>query len=880
MKTYGPVYGYDKNKIKLKIDSLFYESIPGKIISKEEVVNKDYIKIDLINKLKNGDMNRNVFYITDSEIILFKLGSKEDYINSNDAKSFFNSVTFNTPPEKSISFSPPSGGFQVDLSGYYDYAKSNGLQTIANAENLINYNLKTNEFNGVIHSYYCDYNYLEEDTFELNIISNNFLNNLNYNLNKKIVNHKIFGLPSVSFSGTNGKGMQTYGKLIINGIHYYLVYTITDSVKSANGEFVNSFKLIDYKHTNKLVVANDDDFHFTAMDESTINPAGDIENEVEREYVRNIKYTEATGVDTSYQFFYKDKFYYSPSTGEHVLIQYEKYNDYDYRKKDRMVKSISEYLAKNCTCNVRLNQIKETDNMKTYDFLLSDTGTTRVLVVKVIVKHGRVYELVTSCDSTIGLKGWTKNFMESFSPSDSVIGKPIFEKKYKVLLNDLASSDTLLRKKAVNSLDHISFVKKDFTDELLAFLNERDFDSISDYARASLLINAADYNENRLIEPYKKLYKKYADSVYLQFSILNGLAAIKTPESLDAIVNLLSYDAPLTGDEYYMNDLSIKLYDSLELCAKHYKVFMKLAKLEDYKSSMVKLLSDLKNNKLIKPDVYLYEVPTLVGDANVELKRHNLNIKSGNSFFKGNSNNAQELDAYIQQMADNILNTELTKSDKEQLISYPKSVYYARLLSPFYKTDNLVKDYFIKLLKTKDVDLLYHAYLALIKDGHSVSDSVVTFFCKNVKYRTKMYSALNKLNKLKLFDKKYLSQAQFCEAEAFSQINSNDYKYSSDQSKLVNLIIKDSIHVSNKYKSGKIYIFKRDEADERYERWALVYVKNSKEIDDCPEIINLNYLTEKRISDSENYNKIKKEFYLNYKRRYTNSYNDTNLFDN
>lgn len=877
MKTYGPLYGYDKTKIKSKLDSLFYESIPGKIISKDELVSKDYIKIDLTNKLKNGDLHRNVFYITDTEIILFKLGSKEDYVNSNDAKIFFNSVSFNTLSEKRMTFSPPNGGFQVELSGFYDYAKSNGLQTISNAENLINYNVNSNEFNGVIHSYYNDYRYLEEDTFELNIISYNFLNNLNYGLNKRFTINKTFGLPYVSFSGTNGKGKQADGKLIINGIHYYLVYTLSDSSKSTKGDFVNTFKLIDYKYTNKLLIAKDDDFHFTAMDESSLNPSGEIDNDVDKEYVRNIKYTEATGVDTSYKYFYKEKFYYSPSTGEHVLIQYEKYNDYDYRDKAKMVKSITEYLSKNCLCNVRCNQSKESDNLYTYDFLLSDTATTRLLFVKVLIKHGRIYELVASCDSTIGLKGWTKNFIETFNPSDSVIGKPIFVSKYRLLLNDLASKDTVLRKKAVNSLENISFIRKDLANELLYFLEKRHFDSISDYGRASLLINAADYADKRLIEPLKKLYKKYADSVYLQFSILSSLAQIKTQESYDAIFNLLNVDAPLTGDEYYVNDLSLKLYDSLELCANHYKVIMKLTKFEDYKSSMVKLLSDLKNNKLIKPDSYLAELPTLVGDANVELKRHNLN--SAYSPYKGNSNDSQELDALVQQMADNILNAELSKGDNEELINYPKSVYYARLLSPYYRTDNLVREYFVKLLKTKDVELLFHAYLALIKDGHDVSDSVITFFCKNVNYRTKMYSALNKMSKVKLFDKKYLSQVQFCEADALSQINLSDYKFGSDQMKYINLVIKDSILVSNSYKSGKIYIFKRDDVGEGLEKWTLVFVHNKKGIDDSPEMIDLNYLTEKGIQDAEYYNKIKREFYLNYRRRNINSYNKSDLFD-
>ena len=72
--TYASLFNYNSDKLILKIDSLLYESIPGKIISKKEIIASNGIRgIDIINKTKRSDLQRYQIYFTENEIIIFKM---------------------------------------------------------------------------------------------------------------------------------------------------------------------------------------------------------------------------------------------------------------------------------------------------------------------------------------------------------------------------------------------------------------------------------------------------------------------------------------------------------------------------------------------------------------------------------------------------------------------------------------------------------------------------------------------------------------------------------------------------------------------------------------------------------------------------------------
>ena len=58
--TYSSLFNYNSDKMILKIDSLLYESIPGKIISKKEIITSNGTSAQVNNICRRGDWEANM----------------------------------------------------------------------------------------------------------------------------------------------------------------------------------------------------------------------------------------------------------------------------------------------------------------------------------------------------------------------------------------------------------------------------------------------------------------------------------------------------------------------------------------------------------------------------------------------------------------------------------------------------------------------------------------------------------------------------------------------------------------------------------------------------------------------------------------------------
>ena len=89
------MYNYSIDQMISKIDSLLYESIPGKIISKKSIVSSTGLKgMDIVNKTKRGDFQRYQIYFTEAELIVFKMSGKGEYVKGPEGNRFFSSIKF------------------------------------------------------------------------------------------------------------------------------------------------------------------------------------------------------------------------------------------------------------------------------------------------------------------------------------------------------------------------------------------------------------------------------------------------------------------------------------------------------------------------------------------------------------------------------------------------------------------------------------------------------------------------------------------------------------------------------------------------------------------------------------------------------------------
>ncbi|MGZ3883842.1 MAG: TraB/GumN family protein, partial [Bacteroidia bacterium] len=415
-KTFAPLINYDVAKMKQKVDSLLYENIPGKIISRKEITSPaGWPGFDVINKTKRGDLQRYHIYFTDLEMIVFKLAGREGYINSEDARNFFASIEFTGKNQAFINYSPPTAGFTVKFPSNLFYEHSYGSQEVGVGENLIGFDKPNQTVYGVIHAYYNDAEFIEEDTFELNVLANNVLKNFNFKEADSRVFKKHQGFPDIELSAKNESQFMN-ARIIIKGVHYYFVYAVGLGKKPNASDFFNSFTLTDFRYVNKVKEVTDQNYFFKVRDELTESPSEDFEKEYRAEAAK-VETVKETGKKRPYENDYRNKYYFSPSSCEHVNIELNKINDYSSINKAE----IGDFLKKpfkSASFNIVSETITEKDGIFRCEIIVNDTASVRAIKVVYIIKNGLIYTLSSPYDANLGLRGWAKEFFETFTPMD------------------------------------------------------------------------------------------------------------------------------------------------------------------------------------------------------------------------------------------------------------------------------------------------------------------------------------------------------------------------------------------------------------------------------------------------------------------------------
>ena len=881
LRYLGPLFGQNAESMKLKVDSLLFENIPGKIITKNEILSNNGLKgIEIVNKTRRGDLQHYQIYFTDLEIILFKMGGKGEYANGSEAKQFFSNIQFKNKNEERISFSPPTKGFSLKLPGNFTYVKNSGASTIGLTEDLAAYDKKSKKYYGLKHAVYNDFDYLEEDTFELNLISKNILRAYDFEKNITRSIRPYSGFPSIRFSAANKEGNRFHGQVIIKGVHYYFLFMTGDKNCEAEEEFFASLRLSDFESTQPIKRITDKELAFTAMDEVSDNSASRFNElyakELEKEKGDEQRKKEQEQARFDFDYRTERKAYYSPSSNEYVNIVFEKFNDYDMRTH----KEFEEILEKNVknvnSIIVSKPKISKEKGIYTYETVLRDTATARALAFKMFLQGGTRYEICAPFDTTIGLRGWTKGFFESFQLKDTTIGVDITRNKFSDLVNDLCSADTVKRRKANHSVQNSISMQKAYLQDFLSLINSGKFASISEDSRAQLLVNGGTLENDGIILPYKKMYKQYSDSFYLQLSLLKGLAFLKTQNSYNAFAELLNGETPLVGEESLVKDVFNVLSDSLELCKKFFPSFFVLAKYDEYRGPVYSLLAQLLEKKLITSSLYLNYKDGILADAHLAQKRYNPNARNN---ANAGRNDLEHLDKTARENAENLMagleglsNNNVLKNSKylNNLIAAGRHelVNYAILLAPFYKSDEKVKQFFTRLEKIRAQYIAMPLLLLKTENQIKDADTLFSYYCRNITTRAYFYSELEKKKLSDKFMKSEASQKKMVESVIMAQLQlAKIYAYEKDKKK-DSLDLVGIYPAKNKYQKGQLYVYTLGKGKTDSEQWAIAFVAASnKEINTDVEVLSLNSVPDASKSKEENIQELIAEFSLTFRKR-------------
>ncbi len=880
LKTNSTLNNYTTAKMTTMLDSLFFENIPGKIISKKDIENNGIKGFDIINKTRRGDLQRYHIFITDLEIILFKLGGKGEFVNSSAGKQFFNSIKFEPKFASTITYQPPTKGFKVKVPNEYSYSRNDYVGVAGLVEDLSAYDKKEGNFFGVKHAIYNDFYYLEEDSFELNRLSSYALQNFKFTKDIKTELKKEQGFPCIYLTASNLNGKKFCGKIFIKGVHYYLAYAISDGKVDLKNDFFKSFELTEFNYLNDIKEIKDNDLHFITKDETSNTPSSRFNEQFVKAYthIKDSLKTKKSKPD-DFDYVSQTKNYYSPSSHEYVEIFYEKYNNYDYRDKKELIEKVRKNLGEALTMNIRSVSQKEENGVLTYEFFMKDTATARAIKAKVFVKGGTVYQVKVPCDTVYGLKGWAQEFYNSFKLKDTVIGKDLFKNKFKELLNDLVSVDTAVQRKALFSLSNSISLEKEYLDDYLQFIKSDKLNKLNTEAKAQLFVSGGVFESEKIIPAFSKLYTQYTDSAYLQICLLKGLAYYKNRNTFKTVGELLIKETPLVGDESVVGNVFKVMQDSLELCNSLFPSILVITRNEEYHTPVYKLLSILIKKKIVTAQQITLNKADILQDANSELKRYNAASQGkGKTTQYGNANQSlEDMISLVKENLETLSTNTIVKNTKYKdvlnLNDQPLLVNFSYILMPYYKTDEKAKQFIDKVSKIKNDQIMMPMFVLLKKNNITLNDTLANYYAKNPNTRAYFYSELERDDLTSVFAKAYATQQQLVESvlKAYNLVNTYS-SYDNDKQK-DSLMFHKEIKANNKYERGTIYIFKSPKNKVGLNRWSVAFVPTlpGNKINTDVVVIRSNDLFNETLTEAEIENEILDEFSCIYRNRISSS---------
>ena len=778
LHTSAPFFNISRQAIHSKIDSLLYENIPGKILKKTEIKdNGTFSGFDITSRTRRGDMQRTKIFVTNQNVYFFRMNGTGDYVKGKEAERFFSSIK--------ITELNKAQNKVTDITRHYE-ASMPGVLTRNGDNDFRSFDVTSGNyyFLGVTTD---PYQYqIEEDTFMLNIFSEEYLKNKDYILkSRKLSTMDGKSILDAEYSKGNDK---IRSRFIIEMNKIYVLTSKYNKAEDAE-KFIQSLKFNEYKYKNKFELYTDTSMFFTVNTEK--DTAKDkAEEELYNMYNMYDYYgrPKKSKEDLSYQAVNLNKVFTSPSTGESIYVSYRKFNDYEYHKH---IDSLLD--RKNAEDNIyKKSRIKFTSNngVDAKEILFTDTNSTKGLLMKSLVKHGRMYYLYTMIDTTKAYSKFVSEFFNTFTPTDTLIGKSPFVDKTEIFMKNLMSSDTSLVKQVLDSKYEVAtYITNKQAKELNQFMLGTAFPKMKPEQRYAIIGFAGLINKPETVEALSKLYDQYTDSTQLQFAILNALSQIQHKDSYAALGTLLAKDAPLTESTEDLSNLFQNLNDSLELSKSLFPKLLVLTEYEEYKDQTYDLLARLTERELIKPEIYAGIYKRVLREATNDLKRkmsseetpidemnayENYSYKNYNRGYNSYRNKNHYNNYYGKY---SYLYEGMMPEEDEFMFDYNDlTTNYAFLLAPFYKTDKDVVNFFKKASKLKGSEYKMKYDLILLRNNVEVPDSSWNKYVKDASTRVEFIRLVNLMKKNINYDKSYADSLSI--AKAIASENSTQYDYS------------------------------------------------------------------------------------------------------
>lgn len=804
VKTNSLYWGHNENVVAKKIDSLLYENVPGKILTKTEITRNGYKGYDITSRTRRGDFHRYNIFITPFEVIFFKTGGNGDYIKSGDeAKKFFSSIQlkeFKSTGWKK--FQPSYGSFAVDLPQQPYESFSSNVQYDAEDK-------ATGQHFSVIRTDVHNYGFAEEDTFDLALMDESFGSSEFIEKNISRRQHTYKGYPALDCKYKHKDGSVISTRFIIHGPHYYTLIAHWKNDNTHADKFFNSFEFIPVTY-KEIKQRKDTTMYFSVTtswfpEEKKNKIELPDENTYSAEDDDDENYYGASENDD-----HKTRLVKNDTTGEAVFISFSRTSRYEYNDSAASRKITNRFFpGYDTTWIVRSDKRSVLPNgMKVAERMVSDTNSSRAILTKTFYRDGLSFRLTTETDTLSQRSGFIKSFFESFTPADTLKIINPYTKKSKVFFEDFFGTDSTVRKRAINSVWEIDLDSSDLPLLTKAIHSFRWSEKKYLERKTSFINKLGDIPVKSSADLLKDIYYSAGDTIQLQHTALEALLNHKTQYAFNLFRDIITNEPPVLdkhnsysklattypplsalNEEYsygYSNGgFMDELYDSLELTRSILPGLLPLMTLDDYKKPLMRLLSRMVDSSLVKAKDYEIYFSKFLIEAKQELKKQAIEEKKS-AIEKAENEKTETKPVNLYR-----------RSDEDQ--GNADLITYATLLLPFRETNPVVNDVMKQMLSSNDKRLKYNTVYLFLRNKLPVADTMLTYFAKLDEYRYELFMDMKTLRMLDKFPSAFKNQRDLAKSKLFS---------SSYYSKPDSLVFIDSLPALVKNRKGFVFFFK------------------------------------------------------------------------
>lgn len=777
------MWAHTPEQVYREVDSLLYENVPGKIISKMPITKNGYKGFDIINRTRRGDLQRYNIFITPFEVIFFKMSGNGDYVKEGDeANRFFGSIVLKEyrNPETGgwKKYSPAYGGFAIDLP--HDPYVGNDGSWIFDAEDKT-----TGSHYRVIRTDIHNYHFAEEDSFDLALMNESFM--ASEFIDTQLVRHqtRFKGYPALDGKYRDKSGAVYLSRFIIQGPHYYTLLAYGKQEVAQMQQFLNSFEI------KPIQYGSNSNYTDTALYFSVSTP---VKPESGKIKLNIPTYNIPTGDDDEQNSenellemgTYRNKVISNDTTGEKVYITF--YKSPRYFHMDDSTRQAYEKTFNYMGDTTWMIRMKKTTlvpgKMRVREAIISDSGSSRAIWLKSFYRDGIGFSLTTEIDTLSQPSAFIKTFFETFEPADTLKGMNPNEKKAALFFSDLMSTDSVVRRRAIRNVTQVDLDSADLP-ALKKAISLQSWNDKHYLDNKKALINKFSSIRTRDAADYlKDLYYALVDTIQLQYPVLENLLQQKTAYSYRVFRDIVNSDPPVLetgtrdyvgidyslynpyrGFSYSNGDFTDDINDSMQLARTILPDLLPLLNLEDYKKSMMSLIGQLLDSNLVKPSDYQSYFSKLMIEARQELKRQAISEKR-KAIEKAEESKQDKKSAFSNDTDNDNGNDDLS--------------LYARLLLPFWNNEPAVQPVMQQMLKSGDKKLRYNTLIMLMRDNKPFPDSMLSYFAGMDDYRYDLYTDLEKMGKLEKFPAAFnnhvdLGRSQLLEMQTYNRPDSVIY---------------------------------------------------------------------------------------------------------